>query len=64
MMCGSKSHTKKNTFCEPTLGLPPLTLKGVHPKTRHELLWEMKDEHEALLLHQLVFEKPDGKKLV
>jgi hypothetical protein len=57
---GRKSHTGKNIFIEPTLGLPPLTIKGVHPDLEHELLWEMTSEDKAFLMHQLVFKKPDG----
>lgn len=57
---GRKGHQSKNIFVEPTLGLPPLTVKGVHPKLKHELLWEMKSESEALLIPQLVFKKSEG----
>jgi hypothetical protein len=35
-------------------------VKGVHPSVQHELLWEMKSQGEAFLMHQLVFRKPDG----
>jgi hypothetical protein len=57
---GRKGHKSKNIFVEPTLGLPPLTVKGVHPNMQHELLWEMTSQSEALLMHQLVFKRPDG----
>jgi hypothetical protein len=57
---GKKSHDGKNIFVEPTLGLPPLTVKGLHPTLDHELLWEMVSPEEAHLIHQLVFRKPDG----
>jgi hypothetical protein len=57
---GRKGHKSKNIFVEPTLGLPPLTVKGVHPSMQHELLWEMTSESEAFLVNQLVFKKPDG----
>lgn len=57
---GRKGHKGKNIFAEPTLGLPPLTVKGVHPNMQHELLWEMTSQSEAFLMHQLVFKKPDG----
>ena len=57
---GRRSHKGKNIFVEPTLGLPPLTVKGVHPDMQHELLWEMTSHSEAILMHQLVFKKPDG----
>lgn len=59
-MQGRKSHQVKNIFIEPTLGLPPLAVKGVHPDIEHELLWEMRSEDQAILIHQLVFRKPDG----
>jgi hypothetical protein len=57
---GRKGHKAKNIFVEPTLGLPPLTVKGVHPNMQHELLWETASQNEAFLMHQLVFKKPDG----
>ncbi len=57
---GRKGHKGKNIFVEPTLGLPPLTVKGTHPNMQHELLWEMTSQSEALLMHQIVFKKPDG----
>jgi hypothetical protein len=57
---GRKSHGAKNIFIEPTLGLPPLTVKGVHPGLQHEMLWEMSSKGQAFLMHQLVFKKPDG----
>lgn len=57
---GRKGNKAKNIFVEPTLGLPPLTVRGVHPNMQHELLWEMKSQTEAFLMHQLVFKKPDG----
>jgi len=57
---GRKGHQGKNIFVDPTLGLPPLTVNGVHPNIQHELLWEMKSASEAFLMHQLVFKKPDG----
>jgi hypothetical protein len=57
---GRKDHKGKNIFVEPTLGLPPLTVKGVHPSLRRELLWEMQSDEEAFLVNQLVFKKADG----
>ena len=57
---GRKRHKSKNIFVEPTLGLPPLTVKGMHPTLRQEFLWEMSPEGAAFLMHQLVFKKPDG----
>lgn len=57
---GRKDHNGKNIFVEPTLGLSPLTVKGVHPSLQRELLWEMKSQTEAFLMNQLVFKKPDG----
>jgi hypothetical protein len=57
---GRKSHDGKNIFIEPTLGLPPLTVKGVHPTLQHELLWQMTSQNEAHLLKQLAFRKSDG----
>ncbi|SEB44323.1 hypothetical protein [Terriglobus roseus] len=57
---GRRSHEGKNIFVEPTLGLPPLTVKGLHPALQHELLWQPTSSDEAFLLHQLVFRKPDG----
>jgi hypothetical protein len=57
---GRKSHQGKNIFVEPTLGLPPLTVKGLHPSVQHDLLWEMTSESEAFLMHQLVFKNSDG----
>jgi hypothetical protein len=57
---GRRSHKGKNIFLEPTLGLPPLTVKGVHPALQRELLWQMSSETEAFLLPQLVFSKPGG----
>jgi hypothetical protein len=58
---GRKNHSKKNIFMEPTLRLPPLTVKAMHPSLQHELLWEMKSDAEAFLMHQLVFRKADGQ---
>lgn len=58
---GRKNHSKKNIFIEPTLGLPPLTVKAMHLSLQHELLWEMKSDSEAFLMHQLVFRKADGQ---
>jgi hypothetical protein len=58
---GRKSHDGKNIFIEPTLGLPPLTVKGAaQPIFDHELLWHVSSETQAYLIHQLVFRKPDG----
>jgi hypothetical protein len=57
---GRKDHKSKNIFVEPTLGLPPLTVKGVYPGMPHELLWEMQSEGQASPLDQLVFKKQDG----
>jgi hypothetical protein len=56
---GRKNHDGKNIFTEPTLGLPPLTVKGFHPTLQHELLWQMTSQDEAHLLKQLVFRKSD-----
>jgi hypothetical protein len=58
---GRKNHVKKNIFVEPTLGLPPLTVKAMHPSMQQEFLWEMKSDAEAFLMHQLVFRKADGQ---
>jgi hypothetical protein len=60
---GRRSHSTKNIFVEPTLGLPPLTVRAMHPSLRQELLWEMNSDSEAYLMHQLVFRKPDGNPL-
>jgi hypothetical protein len=57
---GRKKHKKKNIFVEPTLGLPPLTVKGLHPTLQHEVLWEMNSQGEAFLMKQMVFKKKDG----
>jgi hypothetical protein len=57
---GRRSHAGKNIFVEPTLGLPPLTVKGVHPSLQHELLWQPTSSDEAFLMAQVVFRKPDG----
>lgn len=56
---GRKNHSPKNIFVEPTLGLPPLTVKAMHPSIQQEFLWEMNSDSEAYLMHQLVFRKPD-----
>ncbi len=42
------------------MACPPLTVKGVHPTLRHELLWEVTSQDHAFLMHQLVFQKSDG----
>ncbi len=57
---GRRKHKDKNIFVEPTLGLPPLTVKGLHPTLQHEVLWEMTSQGKALLMRQLVFKKNDG----
>ena len=57
---GRRKHSGKNIFVEPTLGLPPLTIKGLHPTLQQELLWQATSSDEAFLLPQLVFRKPDG----
>jgi hypothetical protein len=57
---GRKKNSPKNIFVEPTLGLPPLTVKALHPASQHELLWEMRSDTEAYLMHQLVLRKDDG----
>jgi hypothetical protein len=57
---GRKGHDGKNIFIEPTLGLPPLTVKGVWPALQHELLWQVTTQDQAHLLKQLVFRKSDG----
>jgi hypothetical protein len=57
---GRKSHKGKNIFVDPTFGLPPVTVKGLHPAFQQELLWHMTSPNEAFLIHQLVFKKSDG----
>ena len=58
---GRKSHDGKNIFIEPTLGLPPLTVKGTAQQVfEHELLWQMTSDDQAYLMNQLVLRKPDG----
>jgi len=57
---GRKNNNPKNIFVEPTLGLPPLTVKAMHPSLQQEFLWEMNSDTEAYLMHQLLFRKPDG----
>jgi hypothetical protein len=54
---GRKSHKGKNIFVDPTFGLPPVTVKGLHPAFQQELLWHMTSPNEAFLIHQLVFKK-------
>jgi hypothetical protein len=57
---GRKNHKEKNIYIEPTLGLSPLTVKGIHPTLQHELLWELTLQDQAVPIHQLVFQKSDG----
>lgn len=57
---GRKGHDGKNIFVEPTLGLPPLTVKALHPNMGHELLWEVTPQELAFPVHQLVFKATDG----
>ena len=58
---GRKNHSQKNIFVEPTLGLPPLTVRAMHPSLQQEFLWEMKSDAEAFLMHQLVFRRADAE---
>lgn len=57
---GRSSHASKNIFVDPTHGLPPLTVKGLHPTIQQELLWEMTSEDQAVPMHQVVFKRNDG----
>jgi hypothetical protein len=57
---GRRSHKQKNIFVDPTLGLPPLTVKALHPTLGYELLWEATPKGELFQLNQLVFRKEDG----
>jgi len=57
---GRKKHRIKNIFAEPTHGLPPLMVSGLHPALGIDILWEMTSACQAVPLNQVVFRKADG----